>query len=65
MTGTDRKYVAGEGVEDENQRYQAVSRVRDRLDELEKDVEVLEESHPELLAEIREIVCEEGDDARE
>ncbi len=61
MTSTDREYIAdGEGV-DENKRYQAVSRVRDRIDELEADVEVLEEHHPELLEEVRDVVCGEDD----
>jgi len=62
MTATDREYIAGEAdVDDENKRYQAVSRVRDRLDELERDIEVLREHHPELLAEVQEVVCN-GDD---
>jgi predicted nuclease with TOPRIM domain len=62
MTDTDRRYIAGEADVDENKRYQAISRVRDRFDELEKDVEVLEEHHPGLLDELREVVCEDGGD---
>ena len=61
MTQTDREYIAHEDDVDENKRYQAISRVRDRFDELEKDVEVLEEHHPELLEELRDVVCEEHD----
>jgi hypothetical protein len=41
----------------ENQRYQAIARVRDRLDALERDMETLETHHSGLLAEIREVVC--------
>lgn len=59
MTRTDREYIANKGDVDENKRYQAISRVRDRLDELEEDVEVLQQHHPELLQEIREVVCDE------
>lgn len=58
MTETDREYVAGGDV-DENKRYQAISRIRDRLDELETDVALLAEHHPKLLAEIREVVCDD------
>lgn len=63
MTETDRERIASdpETDEEENYRYQAVSRVRDRLDELEQDVETLREHHPDLLNEIREIVCERDD----
>jgi hypothetical protein len=61
LTETDREYIVGTDAEG-NKRYQAVSRVRDRLSELERDVAVLEEHHPDLLAEVRAIVCEEGRD---
>lgn len=66
MTETDREYIARERDpgEAENKRYQAISRVRDRLDELEQDVDVLEEHHPELLSEIRQIVCQDPDEGR-
>lgn len=59
MTETDREYIAGE-TDSENKRYQAISRVRDRFDELENDVEILEEHHEDLLGELRDIVCEDG-----
>ena len=59
MTKTDRQQIAGgEGV-DENNRYQAISRVRSRInEELPKDIEVLQEHHPELYKELRDIVCD-------
>lgn len=60
LTETDREQIAGD-VDEENKRYQAVSRVRDRLDGLEQDVEILEEHHPELLSEVRQRVCDDGD----
>ncbi|WP_435552740.1 hypothetical protein [Natrinema sp. CGMCC1.2065] len=60
MTDTDREYISGEGDPSESQRLQSVSRVRSRInDELAKDIEVLEEHHPELLEELRDVVCEE------
>lgn len=63
MTETDRKQISGAADVDENKQYQAVSRVRDRLDELRKDIETLEEHHPQLLEEVREVVCEGEEDA--
>ena len=60
MTDTDRAYISGDGNPSESQRMQSVSRVRSRItEELPKDIEVLEEHHPELLEELRTIVCED------
>jgi hypothetical protein len=60
LTDTDREYIAREGDVTDSQHYQAISRVRNRIqEETPNDVEVLEEHHPELLAELREIVCED------
>jgi len=39
-------------------KYQAVYRIRSRIDELEADIEILEDHHPELLDEPREVVYE-------
>ncbi|MDY6776174.1 MAG: hypothetical protein SV253_08920 [Halobacteria archaeon] len=60
MTDTDREYISGEDEATKDQEYQAVSRVRSRInEELTKDIEILEEHHPELLEELREVVCED------
>ena len=61
LTETEREQIAGE--HGDSRKYQATSRVRGRIqEELERDVEVLEEHHPELLEELREVVCEESDE---
>lgn len=57
MTDTEAEYIARNADATENQRYQAIARVRDRLEALERDIETLETHHPGLLAEIREVVC--------
>lgn len=58
MTETDREWIAKDS--DENRRYQVISEVRNRInDELSKDVEVLAKHHPELLEELRTVVCED------
>ena len=63
LTDTDRRYIAREGDVTDSQHYQAISRVRNRIqEETPNDVEVLEEHHPGLLAELREIVCEDDDE---
>lgn len=58
ITEAEREHIAGERS-DEQRKYEAVSRVRARiLEELTADVEILEEHHPELLGELRDVVCE-------
>ena len=60
MTETERELIASE--ESEQRRYEAVSRVRSRVrDELTKDIELLEEHHPELFEEVRDVVCEDNE----
>ncbi|MFC3958936.1 hypothetical protein [Halovivax cerinus] len=62
MTDTDRDYISREGDPSESQRLQSISRVRSRInEELATDIEVLEEHHPELLEELREVVCQDRD----
>ena len=58
LTETEREQVAGEHGDD--RKYQAVSRIRSRIDEeLATDVEILREHHPNLYEELRKTVCEE------
>jgi len=58
LTEGEREYLRGE---DGDQRmYEARSRFRSRLEErVEDDIELLEEHQPELLAELREVVCDD------
>lgn len=61
MTKTDREQIANKEAVDENKRYQAISRVRSRIqEELPKDVELLRKHHPELYEELSEVVCEDS-----
>lgn len=63
MTDTDREYIASAEHEKTDERYQAVYRVRKRIEEeVVQDVEILREHHPELLSELRDVVCEEHTD---
>lgn len=61
LTDSERR-VLREG-EKTNRYYQAVSRVRKKIDEeLTEDVDLLAEHHPELLEELRNVVCERKDE---
>lgn len=58
LTDGERRHISGESGNDQL-RYQAVSHVRTRIEnELPTDVEILEEHHPDLLEELREVVCD-------
>jgi hypothetical protein len=60
MTDTDRRHIAGEGDPEDQQVDQSVYRVRQRIsEELPQDIAVLEEHRPDLLEELREVVCDE------
>lgn len=66
ITDTEAERISGEADVEDSKRYQAVSRVRRRIQEqLPVEIELLEEHHPDLLAELREVVCEndEGDES--
>ena len=59
LTERERELIEGDDDGDDDLRYQAVSRVRRKIeDELTEDVTVLRENHPELYEELREVVCE-------
>lgn len=61
ITDTEQNRIAGEGDVEDSKRYQAVSRVRRRINEqLPDEIELLEEHHPELLEELRDVVCEDA-----
>lgn len=61
LTERDRELLTQENEGEGNRRYQAISEIRSRInEELPNDVEVLEEHHPQLLDELREVVCEDG-----
>lgn len=60
MTETDREYISEKSEPSQDQKDQAVYRVRQRItDELPKDIEILREHRPDVLEELREVVCEE------
>jgi len=60
ITEAEREHIAGER-DDQQRKYEAVSRVRARIEEeLTSDVKLLEEHHPELLKELQDVVCDKA-----
>lgn len=60
LTDTEREILSGEREVKDNYRYSVESRVRTRVrDRLAGDVEILAQNYPEILEELRSVVCEE------
>ena len=60
LTDRERELIEGGSNDEDDLRYQAISRVRRKIDnELTTDVEILRENHPELYQELRQVVCED------
>lgn len=59
LTDRERELLESENEANDDLRYQAISRVRRKIqDELTTDVDVLQEHHPDLYDELREVVCD-------
>jgi len=56
LTESEREAIAGDASD--SYRYKTRSFFRDRLEEVEEDVATLAEHDPELLEELRGVVCE-------
>ena len=61
MTTTDRQRISGEVDVPDEKRYQAIHRVRSRIEEIETDVEILKEHHQDLYDELQDTVCDDPD----
>lgn len=61
LTDREREIISGEADVADSYRYQTISRVRQRFDRLQEDLELLDEHHDTLGDELREIVCEDNE----
>lgn len=59
LTTREREILAGETDVSDNYRFRVASRVRTKIDAVDKDVAVLKEHRLDLLEELREVVCNE------
>ncbi|MFB6200174.1 MAG: hypothetical protein ABEJ83_04795 [Candidatus Nanohaloarchaea archaeon] len=61
LTDKERKRIGEQGDYKEQRRYEAISRTRRRIkEELPEDIEILENHHPDLLEELKEVVCDDS-----
>lgn len=61
LTEREREILTGEADVSDNYRYRVVSRVRAKIENIEDDVEVLARNRDDLLDELREVVCQDGE----
>lgn len=58
LTDREREIISGEADVSESYYYRVVTRVRDKIEGVERDLEALE-AHDSLADELREVVCPE------
>lgn len=59
LTDREREILTGEADVSDNYRYRAVSRIRNKIERIERDIDILADTRPDLLEELREAVCED------
>ncbi|QLD91169.1 hypothetical protein HWV07_04255 [Natronomonas salina] len=59
LTDREREILAGDDEVSESYYYRVITRVRDKIEKLEDDLEVLDEHHDTLGDELRDVVCED------
>lgn len=57
LTDREREILSGDADVSDSYRYRVVSRVRKKIERLEKDAELLEQHRPDLLNEVRDSIC--------
>jgi ElaB/YqjD/DUF883 family membrane-anchored ribosome-binding protein len=60
LTDREREVLSGVADVDDNYVYQIRSRVREKIDRLEDDVQLLEQHHPDIAEELRAAVNAAG-----
>ena len=61
LTEREREIIRGEADVSDNYRYRVVSRVRTKIENVDEDVEILANNREDLLKELRDAVCTNGE----
>lgn len=65
LTDREKEILRGEAEVSEKYYYRVVTRVRQKIEQLEEDLAVLDENHDTLGEEMREIVCDDSQNSEE
>ena len=60
LTDREREILQGEADVSDGYRYRVISRVRKKIERLQRDREILEANHPQLAQEFYEAACEDS-----
>ena len=58
LTEREREILRGDADVSDNYRYRVVSRIRTKIENIDKDADILAENRDDLLEELREVICE-------
>ena len=61
LTEREREIIRGDADVSDNYRYRVVSRIRTKIENIDEDADILAENREDLLEELREVVCEDGE----
>ena len=59
LTDREREILTGSANVSDNYRYRTISRIRNKIERIERDTEILADTRPDLLEDLRNAVCEE------
>ncbi|QSG16401.1 Uncharacterized protein HSEST_3137 (plasmid) [Halapricum desulfuricans] len=60
LTDREREILQGDADVSDSYRYRVISRIRTKIENIDKDVEILSNYREDLLEELREVVCEDS-----
>lgn len=63
LTEREQEILSGDADVSDSYYYRVVTRVRQKIDRVERDLEVLDENHDTLGDELRDVVCSEQSSA--
>lgn len=61
LTDREREIIRGDADVSDNYRYRVVSRIRTKIENIDEDVEILADNREDLLEELQDVVCEDGE----
>jgi len=59
LTDREREIIEGTADVSDDYRYRVASRIRNKIERIDEDVDILEENRDDLLKELREVICED------
>lgn len=59
LTAREQEILSGEADVSDGYRFRVIARVRNKIERLESDLDILDEYHDTLGDEMREVVCDE------